>query len=610
VKEDQNARSGLRRRTGAVLLWLAGGAVAAALVITAAYYFDVATESRAFCGQLCHPNRPEYATHLVSPHAQVECGICHVGPGLFPKVIAKIYGVQELVSLVTNTYERPIAPPVARLRPAREICEQCHSPGQALGDRLRLSSAFAEDEQNSETRTQLLVRVSGEGGEIGQPGAHWHVANPVWYVARDANRQDIPWVGVAGAESGLVSYELREDALSAAELSKLPLRQMDCLDCHNRPAHRFRQPDQLVDEALAAGRLERSLPFLKREAVRLLNASYPTQDAGQAAMAGLRDFYRTEYASIYDSKSQAVEQAVTVLQDIYRQTVFPEMNLTWKAYPDNIGHKDSAGCFRCHDGKHLNDAGEAIPLRCTLCHSAPSVVAAGGESDQAQTLALAASAGREPSSHREAGFLRDHRVLANDSCVSCHGKVTYGADNSSFCANQACHGQKWPGVDLKAGFVHPIALSGQHAQAGCADCHKGVRKPDLGNCAACHKPPQAHFGQECSRCHTPEGWKQSVAAWLSNVPTIPHRVAETPGCVECHAKGKSAPFPATHEGIAATSCLQCHKPGTVAAVPSIPHTLEGLGNCLACHDEGKLKPAPDDHRGWDSPTCLMCHSKS
>ena len=136
-----------------------------------------------------------------------------------------------------------------------------------------------------------------------------------------------------------------------------------------------------------------------------------------------------------------------MFRDVSRQIVFPEMNLTWKAYPDSIGHKDSAGCFRCHDGKHLNEAGEAIPLRCTLCRSAPSVVAAGGESDQAQTLALAASAGREPSSHREAGFVRDHRVLADDSCVSCHGKVTCGTDNSSFCANQACHGQKWPGVE-------------------------------------------------------------------------------------------------------------------------------------------------------------------
>jgi hypothetical protein len=615
VAEEENSKQvsvpSLWRRAGPIILWIAGGVVAAVLVITAAYYFDVVTESSAFCGQLCHPVKPQYTTHLVSPHANVECGICHVGPGLLPKVTAKINGLQELVSLVTNSYERPLAPPVARLRPAHDICEQCHSPTTNYEDLVRVISNFAANEGNSETRTQLLVHVSektiaqGDGSNISRAGAHWHVANPVWYVSRDANHQNSPWVGVPGSDGTLTSYELRSNALSADELQRLPLRQMDCIDCHDRPTHLFRSPDLLVDEALASGRLDRSLPFLKREASKLLGASYPSQEAGQTAMAGLQDFYRKEYASIYDSKAQAVNQAVAVLQDIYRQTVFPEMKVTWKTYPDNIGHKDSLGCFRCHDGKHTNDLGETIPLNCNLCHSVPVI-----GSPDTRPVASVTFAGSEPSSHQDANFVRDHRVLADPACAECHGKIEYGNDGSSFCANQACHGQKWPGVDLKAGFVHPVALVGQHAQASCADCHKGAGKPQLDDCSSCHKPPQQpHFGQDCSRCHTPEGWKQSAVSWTSNVPTIPHGVVETADCAGCHAPGKSAPAPASHEGIDPKSCLQCHKPGPVAATPNIPHTLEGLANCLVCHAEGKLKPVSADHQGWESATCLMCHSK-
>ena len=134
-----------------LLMWLAIFVVGSAAVVTAAYYFDVATESRYFCGVLCHPNRPQYMAQEVSPHADLECGVCHVGPGLPAKVMAKIAGVRELYMLVTNSFERPIEHPVNQLKSADVICEQCHTPQQFYEDQIEQVVRFAEDEANTST---------------------------------------------------------------------------------------------------------------------------------------------------------------------------------------------------------------------------------------------------------------------------------------------------------------------------------------------------------------------------------------------------------------------------------------------------------------------------
>jgi len=651
--------SGRWLRVRRVLMWIGVGLVGAVLLITAAYYLDVATESKEFCGLLCHPNRPEYVTHEASPHANVECGTCHVGPGLTPKITAKIYGVGELVSLLTNSYDRPIQLPVERLRPARDICEQCHWPGISNPDRLRLIETFAADEQNTGSRTSLTMRLGGgqTDGSAGQ-GVHWHVANPVQYVATDRLNQQIAWVGLT-VNGQQVGYQQQGVQLTPEQLAKLPRRDMDCLDCHNRATHVFVKPEQKLDEALASGRIDRSLPFVKREGLKLLSASYPSQDKGVAAMVGLADFYRSQYPSVLSAKQQAIDQAVAALQDIYRQTVFPEMNLTWQAYPNNLGHADFPGCFRCHDGQHLNAQGEAIPANCTLCHSVPVATQVGQQSDLGLAVGAPAAGVTKPDSHLKATFLADHRVLADESCVRCHGPIQYGVDNSSFCANGLCHGQEWPNLNLRAGFTHPIQLVGQHATTSCNACHQGVRKPSIKDCASCHKPPSTlHFGTECSKCHTPEGWAQSASRWVTGAPAIPHPVEAATDCLTCHGAAGRKPVPASHEGIPSASCTYCHK-GQAAApltgppiphrvqgpdtcqtchgqgpleptsaihvgipagscltchtsvplvdVPTIPHVIEGRDTCLTCHDQGKLKPEPVNHQGWPNEACLLCH---
>jgi hypothetical protein len=587
--------------------------VGSVAVITAAYYFDVATESNEFCGLLCHPNRPEYVSHEVSAHANVECGTCHIGPGLLPKVQAKIYGVGELVSLVTNTYGRPIEPPVARMPPADVACQQCHWPASFNAQELLQTSTFAADEQNAETSTDLTLKISAtdppgsQGGEL-QQGAHWHVDNPVWYVARDENYQDIPWVASVGAEGQGVVYQAQDNPLTEQELSSLPIRRMDCIDCHNRPTHQFRNPADLVDEAIAAGEIDRSLPYVKREAIELLSTSYPTQEAGVQAMQGLADFYRSGYPDLYASQQGNIDQVVKTLQTIYSETTFPDMNLTWQSYPDNLGHQDFPGCFRCHDAQHVNAQQEPIPNNCTLCHSVPVATGPGQTASVGSIVNAVVQTRAEPASHLQPDFMFQHRILANDSCADCHGPIQYGTDNTSFCANGICHGQEWPQTAAAASFVHPVALVGQHAEATCNQCHQGRQELSIEDCATCHQPPsEPHFGSDCSQCHTPTGWRESAVSWVTNVPPITHRVGGTLDCLSCHSEGGAVPVPASHQGIPSASCVSCHQSGAILETPTIPHKVEAADTCQTCHGEGQLKPTSAFHEQVPADSCLYCH---
>ncbi|PYP83047.1 MAG: hypothetical protein DMG65_25125 [Candidatus Angelobacter sp. Gp1-AA117] len=53
----------------------------------------------------------------------------------------------------------------------------------------------------------------------------------------------------------------------------------------------------------------------------------------------------------------------------YQRNVFPEMKVTWGTYLNNIGHTDSDGCFRCHDGSHSSTDKQSIANDCDACHN-------------------------------------------------------------------------------------------------------------------------------------------------------------------------------------------------------------------------------------------------
>jgi hypothetical protein len=63
-----------------------------------------------------------------------------------------------------------------------------------------------------------------------------------------------------------------------------------------------------------------------------------------------------------------LKNATAAVQSIYAQNIFPEMKITWGTYPNNLGHTDFPGCFRCHDGNHASADGRTISNDCATCH--------------------------------------------------------------------------------------------------------------------------------------------------------------------------------------------------------------------------------------------------
>jgi hypothetical protein len=51
------------------------------------------------------------------------------------------------------------------------------------------------------------------------------------------------------------------------------------------------------------------------------------------------------------------------------RNVNPEMKISWGTYPNNLGHEDFLGCFRCHDGSHQSKDGKVITQDCDACHA-------------------------------------------------------------------------------------------------------------------------------------------------------------------------------------------------------------------------------------------------
>jgi hypothetical protein len=352
-------------------LVVAGLTVVNVVVVAVATYEGVhLMDTPQFCGSCHSVMAPEFAAYQRSPHARVSCVECHIGPGAPWFVKSKLSGAWQVVSVNLDLYPRPIPVPVHDLRPARDTCEQCHWPERFVGDRLQVRTSHANDAANTPQKTVLLMHVgSGEAGK--SSGVHWHVGPGVQvrYQA-DPTRQKIGDVELTLADGTTRTYHSDDAASDPGPDAEW--RTMDCIDCHNRPTHRFGTPEGEVDAALASGKLDRALPFLRREALRLMKAEYPSHDAARAAIRdGLRSFYSVTPAATGTAapSAQAVDAAAAVLGDLYALNVWPQMNIKWGTYPSFLGHDAAPGCFRCHDETHATKDGRTISQDCNLCHS-------------------------------------------------------------------------------------------------------------------------------------------------------------------------------------------------------------------------------------------------
>lgn len=338
--------------------------IASQLAYSTVSYMDGVT----FCGLTCHTvMAPEFTAYQNSPHSRVECVKCHIGPGASWFVKSKLSGAHQLFAVALGTYERPIPTPVENLRPARDTCEGCHWPQKFGGQRLRVISKFSEDETNTRTETVLMMHIGGGNTMKGIHGAHVGPGVHIRYGHSDRKRQTIPIVEVANEGKEKVVYLAK--GANEEQVRALPMREMDCVDCHNRPTHIFELPDRGMDRILASGDASPSLPWIRKQGLELLKAGYASRDEALAQIPSrLQAFYKEKYPDIYASRNAEVLRSAQAVASIYGRNVFPQMKLDWGTYINNIGHTDFPGCFRCHDEEHTSKGGKAITQDCSNCH--------------------------------------------------------------------------------------------------------------------------------------------------------------------------------------------------------------------------------------------------
>ncbi len=405
------------------------------------------TNSPAFCGTTCHTMPPEYSSYEVSPHAQILCVECHIGRDFMGGgfVLRKVGDLKHVFATISQSYQFPMQ--ASDMRPARETCERCHSPDKFSDDKLKEIKHFATDKDNTLTSTFLTMKTGGgnERQGLGR-GIHWHVQSQVYYLPTDDSEQQIPYVKVVNKDGSTTEYVDVGSGLNPATIDPSKLKEMDCITCHNRITHLVLSPDDRIDQMLARQIIDPTMPEIRLRAAAVLSTTYNTIPEAMAGIATLKSFYQTTYPDYYTANSAKVDAAIATLQEDYKTNTFPEQKSDWTTHPNNVGHRDFPGCFRCHDGKHLDAKQEAIRLECNLCHSIPVVV---GPDKFVANIEI--SRGPEPESHLSPNWLGLHRTAFDETCAACHNTANAGGtDNSSFCSNSACHGTDWKYVGLNA----------------------------------------------------------------------------------------------------------------------------------------------------------------
>jgi nitrate/TMAO reductase-like tetraheme cytochrome c subunit len=348
------------------------------LVVAMASYRGAAyMDSPQFCGQSCHVMHPEYTAYKISAHSHVACVECHIGSGAQAYFSAKVNGTKQLIEVSMHPiagiakfipdYPTPIESPVKNLRPARVICEGCHTPARFVGEKLLVKSKFADDEKNTETQSVVVLHLGGQDSLSHLTGIHGVHLGHIEYIATDPTRTTIPWVQRQNADGSETVYA---NAAAGNGVPKGERRVMDCIDCHNRAAHTFVTAEDALNRAMADGAVSPELPWVHKKGLELLNASYASEDeARQKIPAQLAAFYQSEHPDVMATKAAQVKAAGDILVTLYSENVFPYMKVTWGTHPNHIGHMNYPGCFRCHDGEHAAKDGNSITQDCSACHN-------------------------------------------------------------------------------------------------------------------------------------------------------------------------------------------------------------------------------------------------
>jgi nitrate/TMAO reductase-like tetraheme cytochrome c subunit len=443
------------------------------------------TETASFCGR-CHTMGPELKAYQLSAHREVACAECHVEPGVGGFVKAKVNGTRQLIQVMAGTYPKPIPPPDHSALPSvSQTCLRCHSIDKITQNggpiKLVLRPTYQTDEKNTRELVAVVLRPAGMGDSSGKTvGVHWHVQQKVTYTTdQPEGAQKIDLVEVTRPDGTKEQYVSAAKVAGSTDVSQdinqlkatQTTRTMDCLDCHNRAGHAVPSVSQALDQSMASGKIAVNLPYVKRESTTLLERDYASQKDADAAIAGLKATYRQRYPLVFKQNGPQIDQAVTEVQRIYRELASPDMKVQAETYPDNLGHQTSQGCFRCHDGRHVQvvngkPTGKAIPSACSTCHTFPQV------GNQVSGILL----GGAPATHSDPLYVFNHKKLASSSdptgtsCGQCHQRA--------YCQN--CHNTgavKVTHDQMLYNHAGAIRVSGGQA---CAYCHQTAY------CSTCH----------------------------------------------------------------------------------------------------------------------------
>jgi nitrate/TMAO reductase-like tetraheme cytochrome c subunit len=430
------------------------GVLTLIVLIGAAYGWQY-TNSPQFCGTTCHTMPPEYSAYLASPHARVDCVECHIGRGFIATQITRKAGdLRHVIATVFQNYTYPIY--ATKMRPARETCEKCHNPDKFSEDSLREDKRFQDDIDNSPYSIFLSLKTGGGTSRQGLgKGIHWHVENRVLFYSTDELQQNIPYIRVYNDDGSYTEYTDIASSFNPADLKESDLHEMDCVTCHNRVTHLVPMPADQMDAALARGFIDKTIPDIRAKGIEVLSASYTSQQAGLNGIVGLDNYYQAYYPEYYAANLDIIQSAITYIQNIYTSSVNLDQKSDWESHPNDVGHMYFAGCFRCHDGKHMDSQQKAIRLECNLCHTIPVIA---GPSEFIANIEI--SRGPEPQSHLNANWIVLHNQIFNQTCSDCHTTNNPGGtDNSSFCSNSACHGIVWKYAGFDAPALRQTILS-------------------------------------------------------------------------------------------------------------------------------------------------------
>ena len=532
------------------MLSLGGGLAVVVIALGSHTFFDI-SESSTFCGTVCHkPMYPEYTTYQQSPHSNVQCSSCHVGPGTLNMIASKIRGIPQITETLSGNYPKPIPAPVNNLRPVMDTCLKCHAPQKFSGDFVKTVVTYKPDATNTQESYSLVLKVGG-GSSNTTAGIHWHITSKVWYLPMDDQHYSIGWVGVETPGGGMDEYvNPKYVGTITPELIQKDKRQMDCIECHNRVTHVFSSPSDLIDKAIRDGSIDQNLPFIKAKGLQALDPQNPSLEIANAKVEAIDGYYRTTYPAIYTSAKDRIAKAISKLKEIAKLTTFPDNNVNWDTYPDFSGHNKPAdsvltgvdikfdnwkndpsqGCFRCH--------GTLVPAT-----KNPTAVKMGLGATSTYAMLLASSV----------------------------------ADNTTAIIAPSV------GDNLTTTSRTITQTNGDNLTAS-AESPKLKDTIDIG-CNVCHYSPA-----NTSKSPVPKD--------------VIHPTEKLSDCMVCHGKTGPKPIPADHPWSTNEACVACHKvaPGTLPATkPSqlskkqIPHAIKGLEDCLLCHSTSSAKPIKADH---------------